>query len=293
MKLPVHTCSEERREHSERKCKEAGVSGRAGMIRCIIDVCYKMKATLEVERELNKLKLKLHDIKKPQIVTPVAKPTKPGVCYSLGDPHYKTFTGKRYNNYWYGDWVLVKSKGFTVHARTKKYNRAAVNKKFVAKLNGDTIEASYADKFILNGNNEIDLKIGQKFRLPNGGVVHRTARNRAVYYSFERGYLDAEFLGSGSMKYINLIVNVPNYDETTGACQGNMIAAHGLFHTEHMIVKEHKEMKITKKCHEDARRRCRSRGIRDKELMTCVFDVCAGLGTEGMRKGARHERQNR
>lgn len=46
-------------------------------------------------------------------------------CQSIGDPHYVSFTGKKYDFYGVGDYVLAETvdKSFVVHARTGKWNR--------------------------------------------------------------------------------------------------------------------------------------------------------------------------
>jgi len=244
--------------------------------------------------KLQKKELQVKRIEKPKIVIP--KPVvkqNPATCYSLGDPHYRTFTNKYYNNYWVGDWVLIDSRHFTVHARTRKWGNAAVNKRIAANLNGDIVEAKSSDKFKLNKDTVITLKVGQKFRLPNGGIVHRISSNRTVYYSFEHGYVDAEYIGSGSTRYVNLIVNVPNFKVTSGACDGSMVAAKGLFHHTVEVRERKKSIAIRKSCHDNARKKCKAKGIQKRYLGSCIIDVCSGLGTAGLRKGVRHFKQDK
>jgi len=146
---------------------------------------------------------------------------------------------------------------------------------------------------MLNGDTEVKLKIGQKYKLPRGGVVERVSNNRAYYYSFNAGYLDAEYLGSGKMNYVNLIVKVPNYPETIGACQGTMLHASGLFHNELKLVQRKDEVNISKECHHNARLRCNKNGISKRFMGSCIVDVCAKLGTAGVRKGVRHFKEDK
>jgi len=252
-----------------------------------------MKPIAERAREILKEEVQLVAPKPTKIKDPKPVAKNEGICYSLGDPHYKTFGGKYFNNYYVGDFILVSSKHFTVHARTKKWGKASVNKAIAAFLNGDKVVARQPSKFKLNGSNEVDLKVGQRIRLPKGGVVHRISSSRVIYYSFKAGYVDADFIGNGKNRYVNLIVKVPNYTETSGACQGNMISAHGLFHHHFTVKKVKSHMLITKKCHHNARLRCEKKGVQKRFRASCIIDVCSGLGTKGIRTGIRHEKQDK
>jgi len=286
-------CPIQKRDRVKRKCKKEGIRSKAGLLRCIIDVCYKMLPAEERAREILKDEVKLEKVKIVKIVTPKPEHQKEGMCYSLGDPHYTTFNGRKFDNYFIGDWVLVSADGFTIHARTRKWGNASVNKRISANLSGDIVEAKSADKFTLNGDTEVDLKVGQKYRLPKGGLVQRISATRSLYYSYKKGYLDAEYLGTGKTRYVNLIVKVPHYPSTTGACQGNMIAAHGLFKKELNFKKRKHDMIVSKNCHDKARLICKNKGINRRFIGSCIIDVCAGLGTKGMRKGIRHVKQDK
>jgi len=57
------------------------------------------------------------------------------ICSSVGDPHYQTFSKINFNYYKPGDWILAKSKSFTVSTRTRKWGAAAVNVRIVAVVN--------------------------------------------------------------------------------------------------------------------------------------------------------------
>jgi len=287
-------CSVTKRAKFEKKCKNAGILSDAGITRCIIDGCYNMKPIEEIKRELLKKNSKKDKPKrKNQIKTPRPIKQNLGTCYSLGDPHYQTFSNKRFDNFWVGDFVLVSGKGFSVHARTRKWNNAAVNKRIAASLNGDIVEAKSADKFTLNGDTQVDLKVGQEFKLPNGGLVKRVSNNRCMYYSYERGYLDAEYLGAGKMRYVNLIVKVPNWQSTNGACNGNMISGHHLFKKHIKVKQSKKEMIVSKKCHHLARIRCMRRNVAKRFIGSCIIDVCANLGTKALRDGLREFKKDK
>jgi len=252
-----------------------------------------MRTLEEINREKLKHEAKKEHFEKPKVVTPAPAPEHEGTCYSLGDPHYRTFSNALFNNYWVGDFVLVSGRGFTVHARTRKWNSAAVNKRIAADLSGDIVEAKSADKFTLNGDTQIDLQVGQKFKLPKGGMVQRISANRALYYSYKEGYLDAEYIGSGKMRYVNLIVKVPNWPSTSGACVGNMVQANGLFKHHLHMRQSRKEMIISKNCHDESRRKCLANGISKNFLGSCIIDVCGKLGTKALRKGLRHFKEEK
>jgi len=89
------------------------------------------------------------------------------------------------------------------------------------------------------------------------------------------------------MRYVNLIVKVPHWQNTQGACNGNMISAHGLF-MHHLKMRQSKrDMIVSKRCHHSARLRCKAKGIAKRYLGSCIIDVCANLGTRALRKGLR------
>jgi len=52
------------------------------------------------------------------------------------------------------------------------------------------------------------------------------------------------------------------------------------------------QMKISKRCHKRARKRCIKKGISKRFLGSCIIDVCAKLGTKGLRRGRRHFKQD-
>jgi hypothetical protein len=52
-------------------------------------------------------------------------------------------------------------------------------------------------------------------------------------------------------------------------------------------------MKVSKKCHNRARKRCIQKGISKRFLNSCIVDVCANLGTAGLRKGIRHFKEDK
>jgi len=60
------------------------------------------------------------------------------LCVSSGDPHYTSFSKKKFNFYGKGDFILLKTGTVTVHTRQKKWGRTSVNTAIAVKLNKKT-----------------------------------------------------------------------------------------------------------------------------------------------------------
>jgi len=94
-------------------------------------------------------------------------PKKPSVCVSSGDPHYKTFSGKRFDNYRVGDFLLLESAGFTIHTRLRNWHSVSVNTGFAARVNkaGETVESESRSglHYLINGKQRLTLKHKEKY----------------------------------------------------------------------------------------------------------------------------------
>jgi len=134
-----------------------------------------------------------------------------------------------------------------------------------------------ANKFILNHDTRVHLKIGQRFRLPNGSVVKRLSKHKVKYYT-RYGSVLARFVRYRKNRYINLIVKVPKEAKISGECSGSKNVAHGIFKNELIIeATEHfHHLKISKKCERHAKRKCEKRH-KGKMLKYCIFDTCSKL----------------
>jgi len=102
-------------------------------------------------------------------------PKAPAQCVSSGDPHYLTFNGKRFDFYKTGDFLLLESRGFTVHTRLRQWGGVSVNTGFAAKVNkaGETIETESKDfsEVLINGKEKLKLHDGKKHYFKFGGYV--------------------------------------------------------------------------------------------------------------------------
>jgi len=215
--------------------------------------------------------------KVPKISTPTLKKNSPR-CTLFGSSHFKSFSGKKFTNFYLGDWIVVQSKEFSVHRRVRQVNQASVTKRIALNLNGDKVETNRANKFILNHNVNVILKVGQKYRLPNGGVVRRLTKKTVKFYTTS-GSVKAHFIYHLRNKYINLSVKIPKEAKISGACSGNMSAAHGIFKHELIIKpsKHKRHLKISKRCSRKAKRRC-SKQHKGRKLRYCIFDICSNIG---------------
>jgi len=219
---------------------------------------------------------KKNKIHVPKVSTPTINRKSPR-CTLYGGSHFKSFYGKKFTNHYLGDWVVVESKEFSVHRRSRKIHHATVTKRIALNLNGDKIEAKRANKFILNHNVKVYLKVGQKYRLPNGAVVKRLTKNKVKFFTTS-GSANAQFVHHRRVRYINLSVRVPKEVKSIGACSGSMSAAHGVFKHELIIKASHhkKHLKISKRCNKRAKKRCSKH--KGKKLRYCIFDICSNLG---------------
>lgn len=123
---PDTSCTEEMQEKAALACKGAG-----DMVKeCIADVC----ATGDVgSAEI--IKCGVSDIKNIKsgtsltytVTEPPAAASAAGSCYSVGDPHFRTFAGVTYDNYGTGVFLLLSTSKLELQPLHKKWGRASVN----------------------------------------------------------------------------------------------------------------------------------------------------------------------
>jgi len=225
------------------------------------------------------------------------------MCVSWGDPHFKTFFGKKFDNYQLGDYVLTKSNQLKITVRQRRWGGASVNVLFVAKINGVLVEANRPEYFTLNKKERINLKVGQSVQLQNGGKVERVEADRWFVISRKGGYVDVKFFYYGGAlkvgnqqyqrRYMNFVIKVPHPKKTTGFCVGKTIKSSKDFSRAYkskngtLIIKA-----ISKKCKRSARLRCLNQHVQRSDLRNCISDVCRGFRAKNVRKfekNARHD----
>jgi len=166
------------------------------------------------------------------------------MCVSWGDPHFKTFNGKTFNNYKLGDYLLLRTPRLSISVRQRRWGSAAVNTLFAAKINGVIIEADRPDYFLLNKKERIPLKVGQSMALSHGGKIERVEGDRWFIISNKAGYIDVRFYYYGGnlkvgntiyqRRYMNFIIKVPHPKKATGFCVGKMMHSSHLFSTPYI-----------------------------------------------------------
>jgi len=247
------------------KCSEANIS-QIHMKACIKEVCLSggkldpkhfhkyqelIKKDQKRQKEIEKIQREI--TKENQI----RKATQGHFCRFNGDPHASTFKGKLFDNYKQGDFVLVKGKEFEVHTRQRKWGGAAVNERFIAKLNkeGDKVEVINRNHVIINGRS-LKFTVGRTIHLPNGGRVTRYSRSSFKLEATDGSYVDSRINVEPKLKawprehYIDIAIFVPKSKGLTGFCAGpRELPAQGLFNTQFEIrsIPEQKFTKKTKK----------------------------------------------
>jgi len=213
--------------------RKSGIYEIKNLRRCVIDKVYNVPS--RVQKDIRKImkKAEKKKLEIPKISTPTLKKDSPK-CKIIGGSHFKTFDGKRFTSHHLGDWTVVESKEFSVHRRARKVHHASVTKRIALNLHGDKVETKMANKFILNHDTRVHLKIGQRFRLPNGSVVKRLSKHKVKYYT-RYGSVLARFVRYRKNRYINLIVKVPKEAKISGECSGSKNVAHGIFKNELII----------------------------------------------------------
>ncbi|KAL9649995.1 hypothetical protein ABK040_003113 [Willaertia magna] len=253
-----------------------------------------LKAAKKAQKKAKKLAKKLKKLKKPTPTTVVQK------CQATGDPHYITFTGKKYDFYGTGDYVLARSTDgkFVAHSRTGKWGKVSVNTGIAVKVDrAGVIEYNVnTDKFYLD-KKVLNLETGKKILIgEQGGYAERFKANGLIVSSSNGAKLTAEWSRAesnvkslGSAGAIHVYLDSPKeVTWTKGLCvtqDATKQQAIGLMH-------DHKPRKIVKRTipkptaeqKQKARDLCIKAGIPEKKkrlLASCIVDVIVSGKTEG------------
>ncbi|KAL9654998.1 hypothetical protein ABK040_008784 [Willaertia magna] len=259
------------------------------------------KAEKKAKKALRKAKKALKKAKK---AVEAPKPTPTTVlqqCQATGDPHYISFTGKRYDYYGIGDYVLAHSSdgNFVAHSRTGKWNKVSVNVGIAVKVDKKAIvEYNVNDDKFYKNKKEFSIAVGQKIELSKkGGYIQRTKTNGVIIASGNGAKLTAEWdrnpaaylTSQGSAGHISLFVDSPKtVTWDAGLClslDATKQQAIGLMH-------DHKPRKIVKRTlpkptaeqKQKAKEICIKAGIPERKkrlLKSCIIDVVLSGKTDG------------
>jgi len=117
------------RDEIEKRCNRF----KAGFLRfgCIVDICSNIP--VEIEKKAEKEKEKIRDVNlntpgveidRRRIDASTLNPGNSNMCISWGDPHFTTFQGTKFNNYFLGDHLLLKTKKVYNSSTSKKMGRS-------------------------------------------------------------------------------------------------------------------------------------------------------------------------
>ncbi|KAG2374405.1 hypothetical protein C9374_004053, partial [Naegleria lovaniensis] len=218
-------------------------------------------------------------------------------CQSVGDPHYVSFTGRRYDFYGVGDYVLAETadKSFIAHARTGKWKKVSVNTAFAVKINQkDTFEYdTKTNSFYLNGK-QTKVSVGQTVQLSGSATAKRVSANSLIVSAKNGAHLTATWHRNpafrsryGSFGHISLILDAPrSLKFSSGLCISREYlsrTARGVLHNHvhRRVERRVKPKKPTKKQLKRARKACRKAGLKKKKnpnaFHACVADqILAG-----------------
>lgn len=208
-------------------------------------------------------------------------------CRSNGDPHFSTFSGKAFDNYQRGDFVLVESSKFKVHARQAAWGAVSVNDKIAVQTNkkGGLVVVNSLNDIVVDGI-QVTLPVNAVKEVQFGGSVKRYSNNGYKITAKSGSYVDVRvnvqpFPGAWPRShYIDVIVFAQNVEKISGFCQNKdqVIVAKGLFSQYQAPRTLPKPKPFTPGQKDKATQECRKAGVQEKHLKNCVTDVLRSGG---------------
>lgn len=210
------------------------------------------------------------------------------VCWATGDPHYKTVTGKAFDFYGVGDYLLARTadKIVEVHTRQRRmkaWPTASVNTAIAVKYNGGDVFTYHAKKQVFRVNGQkVKLAVGKVRSLPRGGAVKRSAENSWELHAANGVRVVAHyFKANADSYYVNAYVYAPAelQNQFSGLCATNaqQTRVGGLFRS--VKLPKHVEVpmpKVTRKIRKEAAKFCKGHGLKGGLLKNCKFDFVIG-----------------
>jgi len=230
--------------------------------------------------------------KKTKCITTNFKAKHTANCYSIGDPHYNTFSNQYFNYYTPGDWVLAKSKHFSVATRTEKWQSVAVNTALVVKVNkfGETVEIKAAEyeAIVINKDKVMKIDIGKRYNFFYGGYLVRDSAIQFSVFGENGDSLTASTYDGGAFgrsihipNIMNIYVKVSNAKSFKGLCtSANEVLKSKLFRHELVVIPDDKPVQ---KCIGERRRLVKRHCAKKLKCHSgsfyngCIVDMCLGL----------------
>jgi len=202
-------------------------------------------------------------------------PKGPGnVCYSQGEPHYHLFNGKSFNNFERGDFIVVSSPHFIVHARNEPWKTGTITSNYGVQAGNSTVETISSAHYKINGK-LIRLSIGQSFETPDL-LVKRNSGFSTIIQNKDNDYIRIYFFTSNGKstplsQYLNAKIRLGNVVGAKGLCTGEVMKAHGIFSNPYDPKNvEPAKKHFTEVQKEFARNICQHRGVPDKDMAACI-----------------------
>lgn len=209
------------------------------------------------------------------------------VCWSTGDPHFKTYGGKPFNNYGVGDFLLAKSNDGIVEAHSRQVRMngnpaVSINSAVAVKYNGGDVFTYHAKNqmFRVNGK-AIVAQVGKAIALPRGGALRRTSESVWELHAANGVRIVGHYFSNAKNTLVNLYLFAPLHLQKsfTGLCASSaqLMRVGGLFRQVKLPTQMEVPMpRVSRKTIRKAKVYCKKAGLKGSLFKNCVFDYKVG-----------------
>jgi hypothetical protein len=174
--------------------------------------------------------------------------TQARICYATGDPHFRMFNGRPFNNYHRGDFLLAHTHYFKVGIRTRAWNHASVTTRVSVKTGRHHL-------VFFRGQNDIFKINGRRVRAHRGWRnfghlrVHQVGSHITIVKGHERivvqGYHHPSWARNRRIqdRYFNVIITANG--SRRGFCHNGRAIHYNPFHSSHVV---HHHVHLTTHC---------------------------------------------
>jgi hypothetical protein len=215
--------------------------------------------------------------------------TQANLCVASGDPHYRAFNGRAFNNYHRGDWLFAQTRLFKVGIRTRAWYHASVTTRV-------SVKTGRLHFVFGRGQNDYFRVNGRVYRPHRGWRnighvrVHQVGSHITLVRGNERivvqGAYNAGWARNKNLQshYFNVLMTASG--ASRGLCNNGQQIHYNPFGTSHIV---HHHVHLTTHCSHrhfvQAKARCIARRFQNRiHLNNCIFDTCRGLRASASRR---------